>query len=203
MFTIVDVALEANTKSFALLRARIQDFAAKEDPKTQGQPSFVRLNQIDQLHFISLQIFEDRHFDPLLIFENNFDGDGQTYWQQLLGLIGEDLRAIFSCTKPAMEEPWKSLFTDGSTLSLLPFIEAHSISPSASHIGALGITRERVNRDRKVFEAIQTELGTGPQQPTDLTPSALHRKIRAWALATNDWLNQPEKWNVQRARRSA
>ncbi|MGA8408658.1 MAG: hypothetical protein WB680_15890 [Candidatus Acidiferrales bacterium] len=203
MFTIVDVALEANTNSFALLRARIGAFAAIEDPKVKGTPSFVRLTQIKQLHFMSLQIFEDRHFDPLLIFENNFDGEEKTYWQELLQLIGEDLRAIFSCTKPAMEERWKSLFTEGSTLPLLPFIEAYAVSPSASHIGALGITRERVDRDRAVFEAIQTELGTGPQQPANLTPSALHRKMRDWALPRYGWLNGPETSNVPAARRSA
>jgi hypothetical protein len=203
MFTIVDVALEANPNSFGVLRDRVQAFAAKEDPKIPGQPSFVRLSQIDQLHFMSLEIFEDRHFDPLLIFENNFDGDGKTYWQEVLRLIGDDLRAIFSCTKPAMEERWKSLFAEGSTLSIQPFIEAHSICPSASHIGAMGITRERVNRDREVFEAIQAKLGSSPKQSNNVTPAGLHSQIRAWILPTHSWLDDPEEWNIQRAKRSA
>lgn len=203
MFTIVDVALEANPNSFGVLRDRVQAFAAKEDPKIPGTSSFVRLNQIDQLHFMSLEIFEDRHFDPLLIFENNFDGDGKTYWQEVLRLIGDDLRAIFSCTKPAMQEQWKSLFVDGSTLSIQPFIEAYSICPSASHIGAMGITRARANRDREVFEAIQTKLGSSPEKSNSVTPAGLHRQIRAWALRTHAWLDDPEEWNVQRAKRSA
>jgi hypothetical protein len=193
MFTIVDVALEANPNSFEVLRDRVQAFAAKEDPKISGKPSFVRLNQIDQLHFMSLEIFEDRHLDPLLIFENNFDGDGKTYWQEVLRLIGDDLRAIFSCTKPAMEERWKSLFAEGSTLSIQPFIEAHSICPSASHIGAMGITRARVNRDREVFEAIQAKPGSSRKQSNNVTPAGLHSQIRAWILPTHSWLDDPEE----------
>jgi hypothetical protein len=203
MFTIVDVALEANPNSFGVLRDRVWAFAATEDPKIPGKPSFIRLNQIAQLHFMSLEIFEDPHFDPLLIFESNFDGDAKTYWQEVLRLIGDDLRAIFSCTKPAMEEQWKSLFEQGSTRSIQPFIEAYSIYPSASHTGAMGVTRERVNRDREVFEAIQIKLGTGLPPRTDLTPVGLHAQIRAWALPTRAWLDGPEEWNVERAKSSA
>jgi hypothetical protein len=137
MFTIVDVIIEANPNSFELLCERVRTLALKEDPKKSGAPSFVRLKQIDQLHFMSLEIFQDRHFDPLLVFENNFDGDSDNYWRQVLQQIGEDLRAIFACTKPGVEPQWLPIFREGSMLSLAPFIKAYSVTPSASYIGAL------------------------------------------------------------------
>ena len=178
MFTIVDVVIEADPRSFQLLRDRVQALARKEDPKIRGVPSFVRLKQIDQLHFMSLQIFQDRHFDPLLVFENNFDGNCESYWNQVLQQIGDDLRSIFACTKPANESRWLSLFEDGSTLSLKPFIKAYSVAPSASHVGAVGMTRDRIKRDSTVFGTVQSVLGVAAPDIRALKPAKVHAILR-------------------------
>jgi hypothetical protein len=192
MFNIVDVVVEANPNNFQLLCERVRALAQKEDP------SFVRLKQIDHLHFMSLQIFQDRHFDPLLVFENNFDGDDAMFWKNVLQQIGEDLRAIFACTKPAIDPQWARLFTDGSTLPLEPFIKAYSAAPSAAHMGAVGVTVKRVNRDLGVFEAIQAELGSAGLKYRRLKPVDLQSKIRAWALTKYDWLNKAESESIPR-----
>jgi hypothetical protein len=202
MFTIVDVILEANPNSFDLLRERVHALSLKEDPKIPGTPSFVRLKQISQLHFMSLEIFQDRHFDPLLVFENNFDGDSDSYWQNALEEIGEDLRGIFACTKPALEPRWLSLFEESSTLSLEPFIKEYSVAPSASHIGAVGINLDRIKRDRGVFEALQARLGSSTSQFHGLTAANFQRQIRGWAVPNFPWLNTAEPWSIQREKTS-
>ncbi len=115
MLTIADILLEANPDSLELMRQRVQAFANREDPKISGVPSFVRLQQISQLHFISMQIIEDGHFDPLLVFENNFEGEPETYWQSVLAQLSDDLRGIFACTKEATKPEWARLFFPGNS----------------------------------------------------------------------------------------
>jgi len=202
MFTIVDVIVEANPNSLALLQQRVTALALKEDPPGPDTPSFLRLKQIDQLHFLSLEIFQDQHFDPLLVFENNFDGDSESYWRKVLEQIGDDLRAIFACTKPAAEERWAPLFKDGSTLSLEPFIKQYSITPSASHIGAVGMTLQRINRDRNVFSTVQTELGSAALPYRGLTSVELHGKLRTQVLQRHPDLASGEVRSVEQERSS-
>lgn len=202
MFAIVDIVLEANPDSFELLCQRARAFALKEDPQQSGAPSFVRLKQIDQLHFMSLQIFQDRHFDPLLVIESNFDGASDDYWRQVLQHTGEDLRAIFACTKPASQQQWLPLFTEGSTLSLVPFIKAYSITPSASHVGALGMTLGRINRDRNLFDDLQAYLGTAALDFRGLTTVEMHQKLRQWVLPRCPWLDKVEPQNIKQEKAS-
>ncbi len=182
MFSIVDIVLEANPNSFKLLGDRVRALALKEDPKAPGAILFPRLSQIGQLHFMSLQIFEDKHFDPLLVFENNFDGDSESYWGDVLRLIGDDLRGIFACTKPAICKDWAALFADGATGSLMPFIQKYSITPSAQHFGAVGITADRIRRDQNVFATIQSELGDAAPAFRGKTTVDVHRELRASVL---------------------
>jgi hypothetical protein len=201
MFTISDVVLEINPKSFQTLCTRLQDFASKEDPKT-GAPSFVRVKQIDQLHFMSLQVFQDRHFDPLLILESNFDGDATKYWKKTLELLGQDLRAIFACTKSALDPRWIGLFQVDSAMSLDDFVIAHSLRPSATHVGALGMSFKRIDRDREVYEAVQEKLGVSAIQFRGSTPRKIQENLRAWAESEYSWLNMPEQWTFEAARAS-
>lgn len=182
MFTIVDVVVEANPNSFELLCERVRALSLKEDPKTDDAVLFPRLSHISQLHFMSMQIFQDKHFDPLLVFENNFDGDGDRYWSDVLRLIGDDLRGIFACTKPATSEKWAGLFAEEATDSLLPFIKQCSITPSAQHFGAVGLTVERIRRDENVFESIQSELGDVALAFRGKTSIDVHNKLRAAVL---------------------
>jgi hypothetical protein len=201
MFTIVDVVVEANPASFNLLRERVLALARKEDPKIKGAPSFGRLQRIPQLHFMSLQIFQDPHFDPLLIVETNFDGDSNTYWTSVLSEIGEDLRAIFACTKAALDPPWANLFSSESNASLAQFINHYSVIPSASHIGAVGLPLSRIKRDRAVFEAIQTELGIANPKYLTLGEAAMHGALREWAVPLFPWLNESESSTIEQQRR--
>lgn len=185
MFTIVDIVLEANPNNFELLCERVSALALKEDPKTTNALSFLRLKQIDQLHFMSLQIFRDRHYDPLLVFENNFDGDSDSYWQAVLQQIGDELRGIFACTKPATNSRWAGLFKDGATDAtdpLVPFIREFSVSPSAQHFGAVGLTAARIKRDQSVFATIQSELGDKLRTLPGQTSVDLHKDLRASVL---------------------
>jgi hypothetical protein len=138
MPTIVDVLLEADPDSVGVMGDRLKALAnkedpSKEDPKVSDAACFVRLKRIPQLHFMSMQIFEDGHFDPLLVFENNFDGGATAYWQSALKELSVDLRPIFACTKEAKLSKWAPLFEPGEESSLVEFIEAHSVSPSAQH----------------------------------------------------------------------
>jgi hypothetical protein len=192
MPTIVDVLLEGNPDSLDLMRERVQALANTEDPKISGVASFVRLEKIPQLHFISMQIFEDVHFDPLLVFENNFDGDSNTYWQSVLAQLSDDLRGIFACTKQAKQQKWASLFHSGNRDSLVPFLEAHSCSPSAQHFGAVANSRKRIQRDGKVFQDIQMELATTASKYRQLNSQGVHAALRQWALQKYDWLHDPE-----------
>src|ERR1700733_3359646 len=98
MFTIVDVVLEVNPDSSSLLQRLVLELTQREFP------DFPNLQKLTHLHFMSMQVFEDPHFDPLFILENNFDGDASIYWPEVLSIIGDDLRAIFACTKAAVDQ---------------------------------------------------------------------------------------------------
>src|SRR4051812_38265566 len=128
MFTIIDVVLEVDSDSRDLLRGLILELVRKESP------DFPRLQKVSHLHFLSMQIFDDPHYDSLFIFENNFDGDPAAYWQEIFAAIGDDLRQMFACTKPATDPLWNHLFQPGRNDSLMPFINKFSVVPSASHI---------------------------------------------------------------------
>jgi hypothetical protein len=193
MPSIVDVLLEADPDSLGLMRQRVQALAHTEDPKISGVPSFVRLQKIPQLHFMSMQIFEDAHFDPLLVFENNFDGDADAYWQSVLGQLSEDLRAIFACTKEAKTAAWAPLFLPGKTDSLVAFLKAHSFRPSAQHFGAVADSRARIQRDQGVFEDLQAELGATAERYRTLDAPAIQNALRRWAWEKYPWMKQPER----------
>jgi|HubBroStandDraft_6_1064221.scaffolds.fasta_scaffold02764_5 hypothetical protein len=199
MPTIVDVLLEVNPESLKLMRERVQALANTEDPKINGVASFVRLRKIPQLHFISMQIFEDVHFDPLLVLESNFDGDSNVYWQSVLAQLSDDLRGIFACTKQAKQPKWASLFQPGNKDTLFPFLEAHSCPPSAKHFGAVANSRERIDRDRMVFDDIQMELGTTGSSYRQLDAKGVHAALRQWALEKYDFLHEAEKPTTDRA----
>jgi hypothetical protein len=188
MLTIVDIVLEADPANCELLQKLVQDLADQENPKQKDVARFVRLSQIFQLHFLSMQIFEDHHFDPLLVFENNFDGDAATYWDEVLRQIGQELRSIFACTKEARLSDWKKLFEPGSQLPLVDFIQAHAVSPSASHLGAPAMPLQRIRRDRKVFADIQVQLGNAVLAYRGKDAVAVHQDLRRWALSRYDWL---------------
>jgi hypothetical protein len=186
MFTIIDVVLEVDSDSRELLSWLILDLTRREFP------DFPRLQTISHLHFLSMQIFDDPHYDPLFIFENNFDGDPATYWRDVLDVIGDDLRQMFACTKAAADPSWAQLFQPGSKASLMPFIHAFSVAPSASHIGAVGVSLDRIKRDGAVFDAVQAELGVANNNYTSGAPTELHSRLRQWAATQFPWLNQPD-----------
>jgi hypothetical protein len=199
MPTIVDVLLEVNPDNLELMRQRVQALADKEDPKIDGAPSFVRLQKIPQLHFISMQIFEDNHFDPLLIFENNFDGTPDAYWPGVLAQLSDDLLRIFACTKEARTDTWAPLFQAGSSASLVPFLQAHSYRPSAQHFGAVANALPRIHRDRDVFTHIQTELGVTGSKYRELDEVRVQAALHEWALHKYQWLRDAEKPTTQQA----
>jgi hypothetical protein len=192
MLAIVDILLEADPDSLKLMRQRVQALANREDPKIKGAPSFIRLQQIPQLHFMSMQIIEDGHFDPLLVFENNFEGEPETYWQSVLTQLSGDLRGIFACTKEAKEKTWAPLFVSGNNDSLVPFLQAHSCSPSAQHFGAVANSLLSISRGREVFEDIQSELGPTGSDYRKLDAPGVHNELRRWALQKYEWLRQAE-----------
>jgi hypothetical protein len=199
MPTILDVILEADPTSIEVMRKRVQALADSENPPVSGADRFTRLQQIPKLHFMSMEIFEDDHYDPLLVFENNFDGPQGTYWEGVLDQLSEDLRGIFACTKQAKLDAWKSLFADGSTQSLAPFLEAHSCGPSAQHFGAVANSLPRIHRDAGVFDDLQSELGVTTEKYRGLDAVGVQRKLRQWATAKYSWMNQPESPSTAQA----
>lgn len=186
MFTILDVVLEVNPDSRDQLRLLILSLLQKESPDFPG------LRTIPHLHFLSMQIFDDPHYDPLFIFENNFDGDAATYWGEVLGVLEDDLRQIFACSKAAVDPAWVHLFQTGSNDSLIPFINAFCVAPSAAHIGAVGISLSRIKRDAAFFDAVQTELGTGNNQYASGSAAQLHGQLQQWASKQFPWITQPD-----------
>jgi hypothetical protein len=192
MLNILDVLLEAQPDSLELIRKRVQALADTEDPKIHGAPSFVRLQKIPQLHFISMQVFEDAHFDPLLVFENDFEGEPEPYWQSVLAQLSDDLRGIFACTKEARKPEWATLFLPDNKDSLVPFLQAHSCSPSAQHFGSVANSLTRIRRDRDVFADIQSELGSTGSHYCQLDACGMHNALRKWALQKYDWFSKAE-----------
>jgi len=192
MLKTVDVILESNPTSFDVLKTRVDDLAQKENPPLSGVPRYVRLKKIQHLHFMSLQIFEDPHYDPLLVFENNYDGDCDAYWAAVETEIGDDLRAILACTKPAIEPRWTAVFANGSKIPLADFLKAYSVGPSALHIGATGLTIDRIQRERQLSDDIEAYLGAEAVPFGGKSPAAMHAELRRWALPKYSWLGETE-----------
>jgi len=153
------------------------------------ETSFIALKAIPQLHFLSMQVFEDRHFDPLLVFENNFDGDTKSYWAALEAQLGNELSQIFACIQVAGR--WETTFQGNPPASLVPFMAANAVEPSAYHVGAVGLTADWIRRELELFEEIQIELGVRYAAPTALQ---LQTDLQAWAwsLPQFQWLKKQE-----------
>lgn len=196
MFTILDVVLEVNPDSHDLLQKLVLDLVQKESP------DFPNLQKIPHLHFMSMQIFEDPHYDPLFIFENNFDGNSEAYWTEVLKVLESDLRQMFACSKAALGPNWAGLFKAGSKDSLIPFIKEFSVPPSASHIGAVGIPLARIKRDSAFFDDLQIELGVTKPVYAGGSVTDLHKNLREWAIDKFSWFSEPEPAPIGKEQRT-
>lgn len=200
--TTLCVPLEVKPESCSRLNALLEDLRLREEKGPRGQPQkYAGLaRDIPTLHFMSMSVFTGAAYDPVFVLEANFDGGPGVFWGQLEAALGAPLRDILRCCKRPMDEDGAlyDAVTSDHAAPIAPYFEARTQTPSAFHQGNRGLSRDRILREARLFEAVQTELDqpgtTTPNPYRQLTPVDLHAHLREQMLAKHPWLNAaPEK----------
>lgn len=120
-----------------------------DDPENN---SYVPFRSLKALHFSSL-VLHDAHqkegFAPCLVFENNFDGALDPFLQDLCRLAGPGLHQIYTHCEDY------ELASADKPESLVGYLRAHVIRPTAYHIGNTGRLAERILEERDLKDALE------------------------------------------------
>jgi hypothetical protein len=189
--TILSVVIEVEPKNTHALRAIMQSLSKAEEATT---PKYERLKRaVSVLHFISMTVFEDAHHDPVLVIEVNFDGAAGPFWAQLEVAIGPRLRDIIRCCKRPRDvsaDMFDRIVAKDARLPVAPFLEARTVRPAVGHQGNRGLTRERIEQEAALFQAVQAKL-EDQKAFFGLTASDLHAALRQGLLQDFPWLRTP------------
>lgn len=193
------VPLEVKPESASRLAALIEQFKRDEDKAADPNvPNFWRFHdQIPNLHFLSISLFEAGEFDPIFIIEANFDGDEGPFWAQLEALGGERLRAMLRCCKRPDDETatlYGEVTKAGSRRSIAPYLECRTQRPSVFHHGNRGLACRRIVQERALFLDAATELDRDAPNPyRGQDAAAVHAGLRAALLSRHPWLDMPAR----------
>ena len=127
--------------------------------------------RIDTLHFASLCIFNDVEGGWSLLFEHNIDGSIEDHIDNLIAVAdaldgGAFLIALYR----------HCVGFDGQTLATLrTYMLAHVIKPQAGFISAVGMSRDQIRLDARVYEVVDATLGAAadPMAPGEAQAQVL------------------------------
>lgn len=197
--TTLCVPLEVKPESCSRLTALLEELRLREETGARAQPQkYAALGrEIPTLHFLSLSVFTGATYDPIFVLEANFDGEPGVFWGQFEAALDEPMRGVLRCCKRPMDEDgslYDAVTTDGA-VPIAPYFEARTQTPSAFHQGNRGLSRDRILKEARLFEAVQLELDqpgtTTPNPYRQLAPVALHAHLRRRMLESHPWLNTP------------
>jgi hypothetical protein len=85
--------------------------------------------------------------------------------------------------------------TSQEPVPVAPYFEARTQKPSAFHQGNRGLTRERILREARLFDAVRAELdgstNAGLSPYRGIQPVAVHGQLKRQMVAEHPWLNEP------------
>ena len=165
-------------------RARVEELQGLLDRIQKNLPNDpdVPFASLRLLHFASLVLFEDEEFGPYLVFENNFDGPLDAYLAELYRHARGGLHQIYRC---CIGYPAASA-EDEKTM--LAYLKAHVVRPSAYHIGNVGRSAERTRQEAALREQLEQELDRMVSSgEAGASPTSLREGIQSFARRQPQW----------------
>ncbi|WP_415919575.1 hypothetical protein [Tateyamaria sp. SN6-1] len=155
-------------------------------PDTSGDP--FGFAQIETLHFASLCLFDDTEDGWSLLFEHNIDGTIETHIDNVLA-VAETLDGgaflLSLCGHCAG-------FSGDTLGALRAFLLEHVIKPQAGFISAVGMSRDQIRLDARVYDVVDAALGPAGEP---LSPAEAQDRVIA-ALDADpsvaDWQSFPD-----------
>lgn len=129
--------------------------------------------RIETLHFASLSTFDDPENGWSLVFEHNIDGSIEDHIDNVLTVAETLDGGAFLLDLYSNSAQFKAHTLDG----LRDYMLAHVIKPQAGFISAVGMTRDQIRLDARVYEVVDEELGSGA--PPATSDAAAARVLQA------------------------
>ncbi|HUE84895.1 MAG TPA: hypothetical protein VMO26_02350 [Vicinamibacterales bacterium] len=197
--TTLCVPLEVKPESCSRLTALLEELRVGEEtgPRAVPQKYAALAREVPTLHFMSMSVFTSAAYDPIFVMEANFDGSPSVFWGQMEAAFGERLRSVLRCCKRPLDEdgPLYDSVTSQEPVPIAPYFEARTQKPSAFHQGNRGLTRDRILREARLFDAVRAELdgpvGAGPSPYRGIEPVAVHARLKQQMVTEHPWLNEP------------
>ena len=194
--TILSVVADVAPASRDVLQDLLEGLRRDEEAVSPQFPlMYDRLRSaIPALHFMSITIFSDAQYDPTLVIECNFDGAAGPFFARFEEAYGPLLRDMLRCCKVPpnpLADMFANIVAAGSRAPVAPMLEALTIWPAVSHQGNRGMRRERIERERGLFQAVCHELDTDEACRTQ-DIMVIHQTLRARMMQRFDWLNTVE-----------
>lgn len=122
-------------------------------PDTQKDP--FGFAQIKTLHFASLCVFNDTQDGWSLLFEHNIDGNIETHIDHVLAVAeeldgGKFLLSLFAHCRD---------FESDALTALRKYLLRRVIKPQAGFISAVGMSRDQIRLDARVYDVVDAALG--------------------------------------------
>jgi hypothetical protein len=155
-----------------------------------AKQTLIPFDQLDLLHFTSWVIIQSVKFGPQLVFESNFDGTPQAFLDQLA-----------SRARAALDEIYKfcpGYPSSGDNHAVAAYLLQHAVYTDTFYVGCVGLTRQRINQDKRLREKIEIFLDNLSPIPTAKeTRRLIQDFVRAdpelqWALTTPE---TPSLWD--------
>jgi hypothetical protein len=135
-------------------------------------------DRLPTLHFLSVVVFDETAgveksrppFSPLL---------------QL-----RDVLRLCSPPLGAGDALFNTITAPGSRVPIAPLLDRQSVYPAAGHIGARGLSRDRILRHNELYWAVQRSLPLPPDTAAQ-GAAAIHQWMRAKLLPDFPWLTEP------------
>ena len=122
-------------------------------------PDSIGFAQIDTLHFASLCIFNDVQDGWSLLFEHNIDGQIEDHIDNLIAVAEALDSGAF-----LLELYNHCAGFDGQTpAALRTYLLQHVIKPQAGFISAVGMSRDHIRLDARVYDVVDATLGAAGQ----------------------------------------
>ena len=146
----------------------------------------VPFGALTRLHFASLAVLPDDGYGPTLVFENNFDGPLGPHLREMVERAADGLDRIYRCCVG-----YHARGPDDRA-AIATYLRAHVVRPGAYHVGNVGRSLDRVRREAKLRDEIETCLDRFVQAgQVGASPRAIRGQIQ-------DFVDGDPKWDWAR-----
>lgn len=136
-------------------------------------------DQIENLHFASLFIYDDPNEGSFLCLEANVDGEAARFLEQLAGGRVEFLTELFAHCQG---------FTERSDRGLVAYWTERLHRPQAAHVAGFNLSRPRILADAEVRRVVESVLGDGRVKlAPDAATARVLEALESDALTSGKW----------------